>query len=483
MHLLSHRFALCFAIALFGACAEPSVHPPAPGDMPDDLSVEPDADATPDADAAPDADSPADQGDVPDDPSPTLFPSRLTTATYQLSGTFAPGQRVDIPMIAQQGDTITVILAPDAAGEPWAPYLALSRQGEQRPLVFSNPSAPVQATIPYRNSELEAGWEFFNSGDYTLTLQNTSQTPGAFSLSILCKAGPCTMGRVDTDGDGWTDDEDNCPFLQNPEQADADGDGIGDACDNCPLVNNPDQRDTDGDEVGDVCDNCPDVFNRDQADEDDDGVGDACTVGADPYLGLSDEELQAKIRSLHDHMGLGYDRARHAMYATIDNNNGRISCVYTGLEVVHAIGDEATPSGFSAEHTWPQSMGAGTEPARSDLHHLFPTERNANSQRNNFPFCEVSGTPTWSVGGSKFAHGCFEPRDEHKGDVARAMFYFSTIYQAPIDPSQESFFRGWHDQDPPSTNERLRNDAIERVQRSRNVFIDRPELVARISDF
>lgn len=38
--------------------------------------------------------------------------------------------------------------------------------------------------------------------------------------------------RVDTDGDGVFDDEDNCPDMPNPDQADIDGDTVGDVCDN-----------------------------------------------------------------------------------------------------------------------------------------------------------------------------------------------------------------------------------------------------------
>jgi len=38
-------------------------------------------------------------------------------------------------------------------------------------------------------------------------------------------------GVTDTDGDGVTDSEDNCPDISNPDQVDTNGDGIGDDCD------------------------------------------------------------------------------------------------------------------------------------------------------------------------------------------------------------------------------------------------------------
>jgi len=57
----------------------------------------------------------------------------------------------------------------------------------------------------------------------------------------------------DSDNDGFFDQEDNCPCMENPDQDDLDGDGVGDMCDNCPTILNPDQTDTDGDGFGDRC--------------------------------------------------------------------------------------------------------------------------------------------------------------------------------------------------------------------------------------
>ena len=41
---------------------------------------------------------------------------------------------------------------------------------------------------------------------------------------------PAPPPPVDTDNDGLTDDQDNCPNTPNPDQEDTDGNGVGDAC-------------------------------------------------------------------------------------------------------------------------------------------------------------------------------------------------------------------------------------------------------------
>ena len=64
----------------------------------------------------------------------------------------------------------------------------------------------------------------------------------------VCESTSC----VDTDGDGVCDDEDNCPFVSNIDQADQDDDGIGDACDGCLADTDCDDGDPN---TVDLCEN------------------------------------------------------------------------------------------------------------------------------------------------------------------------------------------------------------------------------------
>jgi hypothetical protein len=57
-----------------------------------------------------------------------------------------------------------------------------------------------------------------------------SQGFSASNPSFTFKLWSSTV-TVDSDGDGYSDDVDNCPSISNPGQEDGDGDGDGDACD------------------------------------------------------------------------------------------------------------------------------------------------------------------------------------------------------------------------------------------------------------
>ena len=69
----------------------------------------------------------------------------------------------------------------------------------------------------------------------------------------------CGNGAVDGDeecDDGNTVDGDGCSSTCTIEETppDSDGDGVSDSNDNCPDVANPDEADSDGDGIGDACD-------------------------------------------------------------------------------------------------------------------------------------------------------------------------------------------------------------------------------------
>ena len=127
-------------------------------------------------------------------------------------------------------------------------------------------------------------------------LCDASGGPAGTACALIDESGFPTSGELcaltgHSDSDSHGDACDNCPLIENVDQADSDGDGIGDACDACPRFPD-DGTDTDGDGIGDACnqaldvdrdgwawnapDNCPFVANASQADEDGDGIGDAC---------------------------------------------------------------------------------------------------------------------------------------------------------------------------------------------------------------
>ncbi len=218
---------------------------------------------------------------------------------------------------------------------------------------------------------------------------------------------------------------------------------------------------------------------------------------------LYDAQLKTALTQLvSNHYSLGYDSARDKMFMEIDNQrvNGQgatqntLECVYTGRLAVGYIDrtDAFNNYSFNTEHTWPQSNFNKEEPMKSDLYHLFPTDITANSKRANYPFGKVVSNITWQVGGSKLGTNSlgqivFEPRDVHKGNVSRSMFYF--IIRYPVNyggfftQTQEADFREWNKLDPVDVAESNRNNAIAKLQLKRNPFIDHPEFVDRIYSF
>lgn len=204
------------------------------------------------------------------------------------------------------------------------------------------------------------------------------------------------------------------------------------------------------------------------------------------------------------HKNLGYNGARNVMFGELDDDhdNDVVDCVYTGMKV-SGVRDSGTAykggQGLNTEHSWPQSLGA-VGAAKADLHHLFPTDVETNSARGSNPFGEVARPsqtfPVFDVGRKQSVLGTdargrivFEPRDEHKGDLARALFYFYTVYgfrgSADLNNfrKEEETLMRWHRLDPVDAAERRRNDGIYAVQGNRNPFVDHPEFVQAVGKF
>lgn len=148
---------------------------------------------------------------------------------------------------------------------------------------------------------------------------------------------------------------------------------------------------------------------------------------------------------------------------------------------------------INIEHTWPQSRFTRKfreDVQKSDLHHLFPTDSQVNAVRGNHSFGEVTtdllqlDCPASRFGiGSRGTEEVFEPPQSHKGNVARALFYFAVRYDLSIDSGEEEILRIWNIQDPVDEDETRRNEEIFRIQRNRNPFVDFPDLADKILDF
>lgn len=218
----------------------------------------------------------------------------------------------------------------------------------------------------------------------------------------------------------------------------------------------------------------------------------------------SGESLVNQLRSLYSpQRSLGYNQGRDLLYSTIDNQDGILEGIYSGYQI--ELRNSSSPrrdaynQGINAEHVWPQSLGA-TGNARSDLHHLFPSRIRVNGVRGSFPFGEINdsqterwfvdnqeirATPTTDIDDySESRNGRFEPREIKKGDVARAIFYFYTIYRSQADAGffrqQQQTLCQWHQQDPADEIEVERSLAIANSrQGNQNPFILDPTLAAR----
>lgn len=159
---------------------------------------------------------------------------------------------------------------------------------------------------------------------------------------------------------------------------------------------------------------------------------------------------------------------------------------------------------YNREHLWAQSWTNDNSTHKTDLHHVYPTDGYVNNRRGNYAFGEV-GNATWTTqnGGklgtntvSGYSGTVFEPIDDYKGDIARALMYVSVRYYqedsswGTSDMTNKSLIKDWamtmllrwHEEDPVSEKEINRNNAVYSIQGNRNPFVDYPEFANKIWD-
>lgn len=218
--------------------------------------------------------------------------------------------------------------------------------------------------------------------------------------------------------------------------------------------------------------------------------------GVNPSSSSFLSDLQTRISQNFDQIFYSnYAPIMIEKFASRDTTGGQsvVTGVYSGYQ--HVYQGAFFYDVLSREHSWPHSW-MPTFPDEegleySDVHNLFPVHQdNANAVRSNRPLGEVVSVQSTfgdaQYGDNAVGQRVYEPRDQQKGDAARAIFYMAVKWNGtggtwelpnPIDfivqyGQDQDVLKQWHWQDPPDAWEIARNDFIESEQGNRNPFVD-----------
>ena len=175
--------------------------------------------------------------------------------------------------------------------------------------------------------------------------------------------------------------------------------------------------------------------------------------------------LQSLMKSKHTKQ-TNYQETRY-MYCYTDcvkSDYSKISSFYSGTTLNGTWG--SSPS-WNREHTWPNSKGLGGND-ENDIMMLRPTATSENSSRGNTAYGSGSGY--------------YDPGTSTRGDVARIVLYVYVRWgntnrmwgTSGVMQSLDTLL-SWMQEDPVDTWEMGRNDAVQAITGTRNVFVDYPE--------
>lgn len=219
------------------------------------------------------------------------------------------------------------------------------------------------------------------------------------------------------------------------------------------------------------------------------------------YDGLDNLTRTPLKNALHnivfDHTVYTYANAYKALeYIEEDPDNTANILTHYGNDSILKSNHGSTEGTWNREHLWPQSLGSESgSPMYTDLHHLFAEEAKMNTFRSNSVFANVT-SPTREAKGCKWTSSEFEPRDDSKGDIARALMYMEMTYG--VSPYNYTLINGttpvsgqmgvrdtllqWHLKDPVDARDLRHNERVYEKQGNRNPYTDNPEFATRVYD-
>ncbi len=193
--------------------------------------------------------------------------------------------------------------------------------------------------------------------------------------------------------------------------------------------------------------------------------------GGTSQSNASDSALYSSLKTLmtskHSHI-TSYNETKSEYRYTdcVNGNSSHISSFYSGLQLNGSWG-----SGWNREHTWPNSKGLNGQ-NENDIMMLRPTSTSENTTRGNTAY------------GQK-ANGYYDPNGEGqnlRGDCARICLYVyvrwgntGKMWGKNGVMENLTVLLQWMEEDPVDTWEMGRNDAVQAITGTRNVFVDYPE--------
>ncbi len=151
----------------------------------------------------------------------------------------------------------------------------------------------------------------------------------------------------------------------------------------------------------------------------------------------------------------------------VNSDTSKVSLLYRGGLLSSTWNGGNT---WNQEHVWPQSKLSSDEQI-GDIMHLRPANPTENSERGNKAYGESSGY--------------YDPNSEGsnvRGDCARTVLYMyvrwgvtSKMWGSSGVIENVDVLLEWMEEDPVDTWELGRNDAVQSITGTRNVFVDYPE--------